>query len=124
MGTALAIAAGLFDVGIGLFHLGFWRLFRWREQLPRLSALNAAVMQALNVSLTLLAFILGGLLVAHAAELPHIALGRELLVLMAGFWIARAVQQAVFFRLRHARSVGFALLCVLGAALHALPVIV
>jgi len=123
MAAAFAIAAGAFDIGIGLFHLGFWRLFRWGEQLPRLSALNAAVMQALNVSMTLLAFILGGLLIAHAGELPASALGRELMALMALFWLARGVQQAVFFELKRLPSVVFLVLCVLGAGLHLGPLV-
>ncbi len=44
-------AAAGFNVALALFHLGFWRLFRWREELPKLHPVNRGVMQALNLML-------------------------------------------------------------------------
>ena len=52
MKTAFVIAAGLFDVAIVVFHVLFWRLFRWPESLAGSGRLNSAITQTLNVMLT------------------------------------------------------------------------
>ena len=41
------ILASLFDIGFGLFHLAFWRLFGWPATLVGSGKINAAVTQTL-----------------------------------------------------------------------------
>ncbi|WP_341674905.1 hypothetical protein [Niveibacterium sp. SC-1] len=91
---------GVYHLCFAAFHLSFWRLFRWDEQLARLSSLNRGVMQVLNLCLTY-AFVMCALMsFCYADALTHSGEGRAVLAGVAGFWALRAVQQLVFFRLR------------------------
>ncbi|HGG58618.1 MAG TPA: hypothetical protein ENK26_01705 [Gammaproteobacteria bacterium] len=78
-------------------------------------------MPVVNLSLTLMFAFFGYVSIAYPNELVHTRLGRALVTFMALFWLARAIQQAVFFRLRHWGSVAFLLFFLAGAALYAIP---
>jgi len=119
----LVKAGGVYTFALVVFHLCFWRLFRWKTDLRRLSELNRAVMQVLNVSLTLVFVIFSSISLVHTEELLTTSLGRSLLVLMAFFWLARSVQQAVFFGVREWRSVAFLLYFLAGTVLYAIPAV-
>jgi len=114
-------AAAGYNVALALFHLGFWRLFRWREELPKLHPVNRGVLQVVNLMLTFLFLLLAGLQVLFTAEMTGTALGRALLAGMMLFWILRAVLQPLFWRaLPAATNAAFVGLFLLGAGLHAL----
>ena len=114
-------AGGLFNIGLALFHLSFWRLFDWHNELKNISTLNSAVMQVLNISLTLVFVIFAYISLAHNQALLGTPLGHSLLVLMALFWLARSIQQIVFFGLGHPLSWLFLLVFITGFALYAIP---
>jgi hypothetical protein len=81
------------------FHLGFWTLFDWREQLPRLSPANRAILPILNLRLIYVFVGIGALCLAFPAELATTPLGRALLLGMAGFWLGRLIEQFVYLPL-------------------------
>ena len=112
---------GIYNIGLILFHLSFWRIFSWNEELDRVSFLNRAVMQVLNISLMFAFAIFAYISLVHTNELIHSPLGNSLLVLMALFWLARSVQQIVFYKLRHWLSWLFLLLFMTGFLLYAIP---
>jgi len=96
------IAAGVYNLGFGLFHLTFWRLLNWKEELLRLSATNRAVMQTLNLCITLF-FLLGAyLFLVYTEEIRDTGVGGALAVGMMVFWTVRSVLQLVLFDLRKA----------------------
>ena len=117
-GAAIA-AVGVYHLGFALFHLGFWKIFRWRDELARLGHLNRAIMQVLNVCFTYLAFAFALL----AFAFPH-SLVDPVLGLLAGLWLLRAALQVVFFR-RVAVRINAALvaLFLVGAALPILAIV-
>lgn len=97
---AWIIAAGIYNLGFGLFHLAFWRLLDWREQLARLSPTNRAVVQALNLCLTFF-FLLGAFLALFfPEEMLSTGLGQALRVGLLLFWILRTALQVILFDLR------------------------
>lgn len=114
-------AGGVCNIALVIFHLLFWRIFDWKADLRNVSVLNRAIMQVLNVSLTLTFMIFGYISLAHTDELLSTALGRSLLVLMALFWFARSIEQIVFFKLKHWGSVAFLAFFLTGALLYAIP---
>jgi hypothetical protein len=61
----------------------------------------------------------GYISLAHAAELLSTPLGHSLITLMAIFWFARALEQLVFFRLRHWGSWAFLIIFLVGSAMYA-----
>jgi hypothetical protein len=110
---AAVFAVGIYHLGFALFHLGFWKLLRWKEELARLGHVNRAVTQILNLCLTYFFFAFAVL----AFVFPE-GLSDAVLAILAGFWLLRAVEQVVFFRrLGAGTNVAFVALFLVGAAL-------
>lgn len=119
--SAWLYAAAGYNVALALFHLGFWRIFRWKDELPKLHPVNQGVMQVMNLMLMFVFVMLSALLVLNAAEIPGSRLGRSLLAGMMLFWIVRAALQFPFWRSQPAATNGaFTMLFLAGAGLHAL----
>lgn len=121
-GASTAIhAGGVFNLAFAAFHVLFWRLFNWDRDLAKLNAINRAVMQILNLCLTFIFLAFAYLSFEHAEELLGTRLGNALLTLIAFFWLLRAIQQAIFFGLRHRLSSALFGLFLVGASLYAYP---
>lgn len=119
----LITAGGYFNIGLLLFHLSFWHLFNWGEELKQVSSLNRAVMQVLNISLSFVFAIFAYISLMHTPELISTPLGKSLVLLIALFWLARSLQQVVFFKLHHRASWAFLALFLTGFTLYAIPAI-
>ena len=116
---SLLAAGGILTAAFAVFHLGFWKLFRWKTDLAKLTALNRAVMQVLNLCLTFAFVIFAYISFAHASELLDTGLGKSLLLLIAVFWYLRAIEQIWFFGLRKPLSVVFFVVFIAGGSLYA-----
>jgi hypothetical protein len=112
---------GLYNILLVVFHLFFWRIFNWKDELRSLSFLNRAIMPVLNLSLTIVFVIFAYISLAHSSELLSTSLGRSLLMLISLFWIARALMQVVFFKLQHWGSFAFLLYFLTGVLLYGIP---
>jgi len=123
MNETLIKLAGYYNILLIIFHVMFWRIFNWREDLKTLSFLNKAIMQVLNISLTLVFVIFSYISLAHTSELLNTPLGNALLALIAIFWFARAAQQVIFFKLKHWSSWAFMFFFALGGVLYGVPVV-
>jgi len=114
-------AAAGYNVALAAFHLGFWRMFRWREELPKLHPANRGVMQVMNLMLSYVFLLMAGLQILRADEIGTSPVGRTLMAGLMGFWLIRAALQPVFFKvLPSATNVAFVLLFLAGAGLHAM----
>ena len=116
-------AGGLYNIILIVFHLLFWRIFNWKDDLPSLSFLNRAIMPVLNLSLTFVFVIFAYISLVHSNELLSTSLGRSLLMLIAVFWFARAMMQVVYFKLQHWGSLAFVLYFLAGAVLYCIPAV-
>jgi hypothetical protein len=114
-------AAAGYNVALAAFHLGFWRMFRWKEELAKLHPANRGVMQVLNIMLVVLFLLMASVQVLNATEIATTALGRLLMAGLTGFWLLRAILQPVFWStMPKATNAAFICLFMLGAGLHAL----
>ena len=114
-------AAAGYNVALAVFHLGFWRMFRWKEELAKLHPANRGVMQVMNIMLMAFLLLMASVLVLNAAEIATTTLGRLLLAGLAALWILRAILQPIFWpTLPKATNAAFICLFMLGAGLHAL----
>jgi hypothetical protein len=104
MEKSLLITCALLNVGFAVFHMGFWRLFRWREQLAKLDWANRAIMQVMNIRLIYVFLMFAALQWQFADAMLDSPLGLALLAGVALFWFMRACEQALLFRLRHVGS--------------------
>lgn len=118
----LALCA-LHSLGLALFHLAFWRLFRWPATLQTTTLANRAILQIANVQLIWLFLGVATLCLAFPTELRGTPLGRALLAGMSGFWIVRLIQQAVFLRVNHPLVHVLSVVFALGAVLFAWPLL-
>lgn len=116
-------AGGVFHLAIAIFHIFFWRIFRWKEDLASLTHINRAIVQILNLCLTFVFFAAAYISFFHASELLSTPLGRTILASIALFWILRLILQSVFFSARHGISILFILLFLIGASLYLFPLI-
>jgi len=117
----LILLGGVAHIGFAIFHLFFWRLFRWKIDLARLTFTNRAVMQILNLCLTFVFLLIAFVSFFHVDDLLTSSLGRSLLLGTAMFWFLRLIQQFVFFGIRTWRSNAFAILFMVTSLLYLLP---
>ncbi|MGB7202104.1 MAG: hypothetical protein WBD16_07535 [Pyrinomonadaceae bacterium] len=87
-----------------IFHVFFWRLFDWRNDLDSVMAVNKSIIQVLNLCLMLCFLIFAYISLAETDELLSSSLGKSLIAGMALFGLFRVVEQFIFFDLRLARS--------------------
>ena len=102
-------AGGLYNIILVIFHLLFWRIFNWEQDLRSVSSLNRSIMPVVNLSLTFVFIIFAYISLVHSAELLSTPLGNSLLILIALFWLARSLLQVIFFKLDHWLSFAFLL---------------
>jgi hypothetical protein len=113
-------AAAGYNVALAAFHLGFWRMFRWKEELAKLHPVNRGVVQVMNLMLVAFLLLMAAVQVLNAAELTATALGRLLMAGVTGLWLLRAVLQPLFWpSAPKGANAAFISLFVLGAGLHA-----
>lgn len=120
-GDWLVRLAGVHSLGFALFHLAFWKLFRWHDELAKVGFATRAITQILNLRLAYLFLGVGAACFVFTGELQDSGLGRALLAFMALFWAGRTVEQFVFLRRHHWLLHLLTALFVLGALLFALP---
>lgn len=116
--------AGIHSLGFAAFHLAFWRLFDWKNELRKVGLPTRAVTQILNLRLTYVFLGAGAACFLFTDDLLHTSLGRALLGFMALFWLGRTLEQLVFLRINDLRVHVLTVLFVVGAALFAAPLLI
>lgn len=117
----ILFCGGLYHGLLVLFHLGFWKIFRWKEDLRSLSFINRQVMPILNLCLTLTFVMFGFISLVFAQDLLTTSLGHALLLFLALFWLFRTVLQVIYFGVRRLDSLAFVVFFALGVGLYAVP---
>ena len=112
---------GLFNLGFFIFHIFFWKMFGWKDDLKKLQPINRAVMQVLNICLMFCFLIFAYVSLFLADQLQTTILGLSLIFLIAIFWAIRAILQYVFFsRTRMVSHILF-IIFVIGCLLYLIP---
>ncbi len=113
--TSLIILAGAYNIGFGIFHLYFPKLFHWDRTMPRMDPMNRGVFLALHWMLMLVFVMVGGALLLGAGG-PETS--RVLLVGGAVFWVVRAGLQPVLWPFQSSFAYKMFAIFLLGFALH------
>jgi hypothetical protein len=114
---------GVHSLLFAVFHMAFWRLFKWRTQLRKMSHVNRAIMQVLNTRLIFIFLLFAFLCFAFPRELYTTSLGQALLAGISLFWLGRLIEQFIFFRGNNVFTHVLTLLFFLGFILFLLPVV-
>ena len=117
------IAGGVYNLAFAIFHFLFWRLFRWKQDLPNLAPVNRAIMQVLNIRLIYVFIGFAYISFFFTNELISTRLGRQILLFIAVFWIMRAGEQKIFFELRNRVSIALFIFFLCGGVIYLLPLI-
>ncbi len=117
----MLIVGGVFNLGFAVFHLAFWRLFRWKKDLASLTLINRSVMQILNLCLTFVFLVMSYVSFFHGPELIQTSLGKTILAAFSLFWFLRMVEQVIFFGVRNRKSLTFTLVFLLGSVIYLVP---
>lgn len=114
----LLLIGAIFHIVFALFHLLFWKLFDWVQDLKNLSHTNKSVMQILNLRLIFVFLIFAYISYFNTSDLLSTKLGLTMLVAIALFWGFRAVEQIFYFGVNKIASNILLLLFIFGALLY------
>ena len=120
----IILFGGVFNLGFAIFHLLFWQIFRWKEDLASLKSTNRFVMQILNLCLIFVFLVMAYVSIFQAAAMISTSLGKSLLMAFSLFWLLRMMEQIIFFGVKNKLSFAFTLVFFVGSIIYALPVLV
>lgn len=86
---------GALQVGLALLHVGFPRYFHWREELSRISLVNAEMMRVHTLFVALTVAGIGVLSLGWAGEIAGTPFGRVFAKAASIFWVVRLAVQFV-----------------------------
>lgn len=104
-----------------VFHIFFWKLFDWKNDLESVKKVNKGIIQVLNLCLMLCFLIFAYISLFQADELLTTSLGKTLIAGMALFGVFRVFEQFVFFELTLFRSKIVLLGAFLIAVIYSIP---
>ncbi len=114
---------GLYNLGFALFHMLFWKLFRWDEDLKKVSFVNSRIMQILNIQIIFYFVFVAVLCFIFPSEIVTTTLGKYFLAGTSLFWLIRTFQQFIFFKTNNLRINILTIIFITGAILFALPIL-
>ncbi len=115
----LLLIGALFHLAFVAFHLLFWKLFDWVQDLKKLSHINKSVMQILNLRLIFVFLIFAYISYFNASEMLNSKLGLTMIAAIALFWGFRSVEQVIYFGIKNFASNLLLLLFLFGTVLYA-----
>jgi len=121
--TLIIYLCGFYSLAFALFHIGFWKQFKWNEDLKKMLFVNRGIMQILNIQIIYFFLFVTFVCIVFPAELLNTKLGNVFLLGCSLFWLIRTVQQFIFFfRGKHWLSHVLTVIFIIGTILFALPV--
>lgn len=120
---SLLYIGGFFNLGFAIFHLFFWRIFDWRNDLKSIRYVNRAIMQILNLCLTLVFFIFAFISFSYPFDLLVTRIGHTILISISLFWFLRGFMQFAYFGLKNKISILLFVLFLLGGFIYTYPLI-
>ena len=114
---------GIYNILIGIFHLTFWKteLLNWKEELLKMSYMNAATIQMLNMCLTFVFFFMAYIAFFNSEDLLKSKLGKSLLYGFSIFWAFRIIIGLIFVDIEGAFDIAFLILLLIGVFVYLVP---
>ena len=98
--TLLLDLCGIYNLSFAIFHILFWKIFKWNEDLKRNSVGNRAIIQILNIRLIYIFLLMAFIYFFYPDQLTETKIGFVLLIGFSGFWIGRTIEQFIFLRVK------------------------
>ncbi len=119
----IILIGGFYNIALIIFHSLFWKIFKWKKDLQRITVVNGNILQILNLSLTFVFIIFAYLSILYTQELISTDLGKLILRLIAFFYFFRALQQVYFFGIKNKISLSFVVFFLVGSAIYIYPIL-
>ncbi|MBI2416391.1 MAG: hypothetical protein HYV28_00480 [Ignavibacteriales bacterium] len=116
-------ACGIYNFAIAIFHIAFWKIFRWPEDLKKTTPANRAIIQILNIRLIYIFLLMAVLYFFFQEELLNSRIGTILLIGFAGFWIGRTIEQFIFLRGKSKMVTILTVILFTGIVIHVIPLL-
>lgn len=119
----MVLICAIYSFAFGIFHMFFWKFFKWKRDLRNLTKVNEGIMQILNIQIIFYFFFVSFVCFYFNQDLVKSELG---LIFLAGnsiFWIIRFINQFLFLRFNDYRIHILSVVFFLGAVIFAIPVI-
>jgi len=124
MKETLLFIGGLYNLAFAVFHIMFWKIFKWKRNLRRLLPMDRAIMQVLNIRLIYIFFVFAYISIFHQEDLISTQLGKVFIIVISLFWFMRAIEQIIFFGLKNLVSVVFTIISIIGAIFYLIPILI
>jgi len=112
---------GLHSLGFAIFHMFFWKLFKWDTDLEKISKPNRAIMQIANLRLIYIFLFFSFICFFFTQDLYTTRIGKAFLLGSSLFWIGRTIEQYIFLKINHYLIHILTFLFITGAILFILP---
>lgn len=119
----ILIFCGIHSLAFAVFHGFFWKLFKWKQDLKKITMANRAIIQIANLRLIYLFLFVAYVCFFHSSDLINTRLGTVFLVGMAIFWLGRTIEQFIFFQVNSLFINSLTLLFISGFILFSLPLL-
>lgn len=118
----ILIVGGIYNILLAIFHIMFWRLgkFNWKEELPKMSSTNMAVIQLLNIAVIVFFFLVAYISIFNTQELLSSGLGKTVLSGTALFWLIRLCGEFILKKGMPSNP-AFVIIFVIGVLLYLIP---
>ena len=121
---SIFLLCGIFNIGFALFHIFFWKIFRWKADLRSLAPANRGIMQVMNLCLIYLFFCFGAATIYYRSALLATELAKTVLLFISVFWLIRAIEQPIFFHIKSRISQILFIIFIIGSLLHLIPLVI
>jgi len=118
--TVIVTIGGVLLVVLGLFHLTFWDLFDWGNELPKLSKGNSSLVQMMAICTVCYLTSMGLILLVCRKDITESRVGKLLLLSLSVFFIVRLILEFTF---RDGNSVKFITIFLLCIAVYTIPLL-
>ena len=122
--TWLLYICGFYNLTFAVFHLYFWKIFRWKEDLKENSIANRAIIQILNIRLIYVFLLMAFIYFFYTNQLVTTEIGFVLLIGFLGFWTGRLIEQFIFLRVKSRMATILTIIFFIGIIIHLLPVVI
>jgi hypothetical protein len=120
----IILLCGLYNIGFVLFHVSFWKIFNWGNELKKVSFANKAIMQILNVQIIYYFIFTAVICFVFPTELVNTKLGNYFLAGTSLFWFVRTLQQFIFLNVNNKRVHMLTIVFIMGTILFVLPLVI
>jgi hypothetical protein len=124
MQKVLIYSCGIYAVGFAIFHLFFWKIFDWKNDLKKLKLVNRAIIQIANLRLIYFFLFVACICFVFPQDLVETRFGNWFMIGISLFCLGRTIEQFIFLGINHKMVHFLTFLFIVGTILFALPVLI